>query len=59
MAPYLGDHHMAVERPASVIFSRPVDVFPDLGYDGGAEGDVRHEVAVPFVFWLSAKLPIP
>lgn len=56
IVPYLGDHHMAIERPASVVLGRPVDVSPDLGDDGGAECDVGHEVAVPFPSRVSAQL---
>ena len=39
-----------------MVLGRPVDVFPDLGDNGGAECDVGHKVAVPFAFCLSAQL---
>lgn len=44
---HLGDHHVAVKGAAAVPGGGLIDVFPDLGDDGGAEGDVRYEVAVP------------
>lgn len=43
----LGDHHVAVKGAAAVGLGRLVDVFPDLGDDGGTKGDVGYEVAVP------------
>jgi hypothetical protein len=45
---------MAVERPASVFLARLVNVLADLGYDGGTESDVWHEMAVPFALYVSA-----
>ena len=43
---HLGDHHVAIEGalPQSGFGSR--DMRAQLGYDGGAEGHVGHEVAV-------------
>lgn len=43
---HLGDHHVAVEGPFPVGGLGAGDVWPDLRYDGRAEGDVGHEVAV-------------
>ena len=43
---YLGNHHVTVKRPFAVRRIGPLDVRPDLRDDGGAEGQVRDEVAV-------------
>lgn len=43
----LGNHHVAVKGAASMRGGGLLDVRADLGDDGGTEGDVGNEVAVP------------
>lgn len=43
---HLHDHHMAVKGTPAMGLGWTVDMRPDLGDNGGSEGDVRDEVAV-------------
>jgi hypothetical protein len=44
---YLGNHHVAVKGAPAVTLCRSLNVLPDLGDDGRAEGKVWDEVAIP------------
>ena len=43
---YLCDHHMAIKSAVPLWDLGTVDVWPDLCHDGGAECDVRNEMAI-------------
>ena len=43
---YLGDHHVAVKRAFTPRRFGSLDMRPDFGDDGGAEGDIGHKVTV-------------
>ena len=57
VARYLGNHHVAVERPLAVALRRFVDVRTDLRNHRRTKGKVRDEVPVPEVL-LSAGMHV-
>ena len=48
---------MAVKCPSAIVFRRRIDVFSNLGDDGGAKGDVGNKVAVPISRSSRSVLP--